>query len=61
MSETKHSEALITNEATLQRRKWVERAIAVVRGRYAGGEAEPEVCDKPPRPSLFVVGSQRPR
>lgn len=61
MSEIKHSETLITNEATLQRRKWVERAIAGVRGRHNGTDAATETRDKAPRPHLFVVGSRRSR
>ena len=61
MSETKHSNTLITNEATLQRRRWVERAIAGVRGRQYDGEGAADLRDKPPRPNLFVVGSRRSR
>lgn len=61
MSDTKHSETLITNEATLQRRKWVERAIAGVRGRQNDSDPTSEMRDKPPRPTLFVVGSRRSR
>ncbi|UCG71992.1 MAG: hypothetical protein JSV45_12130 [Chromatiales bacterium] len=61
MSDIKHSDTLITNEATLQRRKWVERAIAGVRGRQNGSDALPDMREKSPRPPLFVVGSRRSR
>jgi hypothetical protein len=60
MSDIKHSETLIANQATLRRRQWVERAIAGVRGRLGGLDAS-EQRDKPPRPDLFVVGSRRSR
>jgi len=57
MSDKKHSDSLITNEDTLQRRDWIERALAGVRG---------QAVDEPPetpkqsraRPRLYVVGSR---
>ena len=61
MSDIKHSETLISNEATLRRRQWVERAIAGVRGRLTGVDTSPGLRDKPQRPHLYVVGSRRSR
>ena len=61
MSNGKHSEPLISNKATLQRRKWIERAIAGVRGRLSGADDMPEFREEPPRPRLYVVGSRRSR
>jgi hypothetical protein len=57
MSDKKHSDSLITNEDTLQRRDWIERALAGVRGQAL---AEPQELSKPSRsrPRLYVVGSR---
>jgi len=57
MSDKKHSDSLITNEYTLQRRDWIERALAGVRGQAV---AEPQDLPKSSRsrPRLYVVGSR---
>ena len=61
MSETKHSQTMITNAETRRRREWVERALAGVRGRVAGADDVRGSADSAPRPSLYVVGSRRAR
>jgi len=62
MSEAKHSETMITNEETRRRREWVERALAGVRHRFAGGADDGrESAESAPRPNLYVVGSRRSR
>ena len=61
MSEAKHSQTIITNEETRRRRAWVERALAGVRGRFAGKDVLADAPEKSPGPDLYVVGSRRPR
>lgn len=61
MSDTKHSDPIIKNEATQRRRDWIERALSGVRGLAAGDEALPEYREKAPKPALYVVGSNRAR
>jgi hypothetical protein len=60
MSNKKHSDTIITNEQTLQRRAWIERALDGVRGTLLSGEDGLEIRRKP-RPRLYVVGSSRVR
>lgn len=57
MSDKKHSDSLITNQDTLQRRDWIERALAGVRSQTAD---ESQEFDKParPKPRLYVVSSR---
>ena len=57
MSDKKHSDSLITNEDTLQRRDWIERALAGVRGQ-ADGEAQKLPRNSRSKPRLYVVGSR---
>jgi len=61
MSDIKHSDQLIKNEQTQRRRDWIERALAGVRGLASGDDALPELREKAPKPSLYVVGSNRGR
>ena len=61
LSEFKHSQTVITNEETLQRRAWVERAIAEVRGRMSAAPVAPERAERSQRPKLYVVGSRQSR
>ena len=57
MSDKKHSDPLITNEETLQRRDWIERALAGVRGQAVGESPDlPKTARS--RPRLYVVGSR---
>lgn len=59
MSNRKHSTPLITNEATLRRRAWIEQALAGVRGRVAG--ESPDERPEPPKPHLYLVENDQPR
>jgi len=61
MSKRKHSDPLITNEQTLQRRAWIERALDGVRRATERVEDSIEPAESPPRPKLYVVGSSSPR
>ena len=59
MSDKKHSETIITNEKTRQRRAWIDRALASVRRNPESGEEQGEVADTSSKPHLFVVSSNR--
>lgn len=61
MSDTKHSDLIITNESTRLRRDWIARAIASVRGKDHDGEPAGEFRDQAPKPELYVVNSGRAR
>ncbi len=61
MSDRKHSNTIITNESTLQRRDWIERALSGVRSKTGKEEATGKCPDKAARPALYIVGSQRVR
>lgn len=60
MSDNKHSDSLLSNETTRQRRAWIDRAMAGVRGKVKD-RGEAAVDAKPSRPRLYVVGSSRRR
>lgn len=59
MSRTKHSEKTFTNMETVRKRAWIERALASVRGRFTAGEDGSESIDRPAKPDLYVVDSNR--
>jgi hypothetical protein len=59
MSEKKHSETIFANEKTRQRRAWIDRALAGVRGNPEPGEEPGEVADTSRKPHLVVVSSNR--
>ena len=57
MSETKHSDTIITNEQTLSRRAWIDRARESVRGTFEPECEAGESAERPARPRLYVVKS----
>jgi len=59
MSTKKHSDTIITNESTLQRRAWIDRAVASARGKIDRGEIPREAPDKSDKPFLYLVNSDR--
>ena len=61
MSDTKHSDELITNEDTVNRRAWIEKAVSVVKGEVADREDAGDVSDQPAKPNLYVVNTDRSR
>jgi hypothetical protein len=61
MSDTKHSDDLITNEDTVNRRAWIEKAVAVVKGKVTDGKEAVDACEQPKKPNLYVVDANRPR
>ncbi len=61
MSDTKHSDELITNEDTVNRRAWIEKAVSVVKGEVADQDDTADVSDQPNKPNLYVVNPNRQR
>ena len=61
MSDTKHSDELITNEDTVSRRAWIEKAVSVVKGEVADQDDTADVSDQPNKPNLYVVNPNRQR
>jgi len=61
MSDTKHSDELITNEDTVNRRAWIEKAVSVVKGKVADREDAVDACEQPAKPNLYVVNPDRQR
>jgi hypothetical protein len=61
MSETKHSDTIITNERTLRRRSWIDRAVAGVKGKAVSGEEGLEARESGSKPKMYIVSSNRPR
>jgi hypothetical protein len=61
MSDTKHSDQIITNESTRLRRDWIDRAISSVRGKAQDDDAAGEFREQAPKPDLYVVNSGRAR
>ena len=64
MSDTKHSDELITNEDTVNRRAWIEKAVSVVKGEVADREDAVDAVDageQSTKPNLYVVNPNRPR
>lgn len=60
MSDIKHSDELITNEDTVNRRAWVEKAVSVVKGEVTDREDAVDAGEQPTEPNLYVVNSNRP-
>jgi len=61
MSDRKHSDELITNEDTVNRRAWIEKAVSVVKGKVTGGEDRANTGEQPNQPNLYVVDPKRSR
>jgi hypothetical protein len=61
MSDQKHSDQLITNEDTVNRRAWIEKAVSVVKGMVKDGDDGADSGDQPGKPHLYVVNDNRPR
>jgi len=55
MSKIKHSETEFTNEHTVRRRAWIEKALDSVRGRFNDGEDCDLTSEEKSKPHLFVV------
>lgn len=55
MSKTKHSGSGFSNESTLRRRAWIEKALAGVRGQKAGAEDGQTFENQSSKPHLYVV------
>jgi len=61
MSDTKHSDTIIKNEDTIQRRAWIDRAVASAKG-CIGSEKYRDIADhRRKKPDLYVVRSNRSR
>lgn len=61
MSKKKHSDISFTNEETVRKRAWIEKALASVKGRFSSGEDRIESTEKASKPDLYVVNTNRPR
>ncbi len=55
MSKIKHSENEFTNEHTVRRRAWIEKALDSVRGRFDDGEDDILTSEEAEKPHLYVV------
>ena len=60
MSDRKHSDEIITNEDTVNRRAWIEKAVSVVKGKVVGDGDLVEAGDQSAKPKLYVVDTNRP-
>jgi hypothetical protein len=61
MSQIKQNGITFTNEETIRKRAWIEKALDGVRGRFVGAEDILESNDRPSRPNLYVVDSKQSR
>jgi hypothetical protein len=61
MSDIKHSDELITNEDTVNRRAWIEKALSVVKGKVTDADESVDACEQPIQPHLYVVNTNQPR
>jgi hypothetical protein len=61
MSDREEEENLITNEDTLRRRAWIDRAVACARQRLADQDHGQAAADPPERGRLFVMPSRKSR
>ena len=57
MSKIKHSDNSFTNELTRNRRAWIDRALAGVKGKVEPPGEMAETCEAPRKPDLYVVKS----
>jgi hypothetical protein len=61
MSDRKHSDRLITNEDTVNRRAWIEKAVSVAKGTVEDAAETVESGEQSGKPSLYIVDSKLPR
>jgi hypothetical protein len=59
MSERKHSEKEFTNEDTVRRRAWIDKALDSVKGRFMVGNERLELRESAAKSSLYVIDSKR--
>ena len=57
MSKIKHSDNIFTNELTRNRRAWIDRALAGVKGKAEASGETAETCEASRKPDLYVVKS----
>jgi hypothetical protein len=55
VSKIKHSENEFTNEHTVRRRAWIEKALDSVRGRFDNGQDDALTPEETEKPHLYVV------
>jgi len=55
MSRIKHSDNIFTNELTRNRRAWIDRALAGVKGKAEASRETVETCEESRKPDLYVV------
>lgn len=61
MSDRKHSDQLITNEETVNRRAWIEKALSVVKGKVKDGAETVDAGEQSGKPNLYIVNTKPPR
>ena len=61
MSHIKRSKKIFTNEDTVCKRAWIDKALAGVRGHFGVGEEGSESTERPSKTCLYLVDSDRPR
>ena len=61
MSDRKHSDTSFTNEETVRRRAWIDKALAGVRGAVAPSEKAVKAREKSRKPHLYIASSNRTR
>lgn len=59
MSERKHSEKEFTNEDTVRRRAWIDKALDSVKGRFMVGNERLELRESAAKSNLYVIDSKR--
>jgi hypothetical protein len=59
MSERKHSEKEFTNEDTVRRRAWIDKALDSVKGRFTVGDERLELRESAAKPNLYVIDPKR--
>ena len=59
MSDRKHSDEIITNEDTVNRRAWIEKAVSVVKGKVTDQGEAVDTGDQSKKPHLYVVDTNR--
>ena len=61
MSHIKRSKKIFTNEDTVRKRAWIDKALSGVRGRFGVGKSGVESTERPSKSHLYLVDSDRPR
>lgn len=61
MSDRKHSDEIITNEDTVNRRAWIEKAVSVVKGKVTDQDETADNVEQPRKRHLYIVDTNRPR